>query len=205
MITKPRSFRFLLTFLVWSTQEGSFKIVFLFKHISLVWWRNKIHRMLKGTPEVLACVVMVCVASLTRVSLPSGCSALPSSLATRSWSPRCLPAASTPRLCLSAERSHPPLPGSRTGWVSRMRSDVEYSPVGEGLGMRDFWLYVWLRRVAVIVAHFTGLGLTLVIAILSRPGTSEYIYGVYACYANEDIITILIFTKADKPIKFTRL
>ncbi|GLD75394.1 cytochrome b561 domain-containing protein 1 [Lates japonicus] len=27
-----------------------------------------------------------------------------------------------------------------------MRSDVEYSPVGEGLGMRDFWLYVWLRR-----------------------------------------------------------
>ncbi|KAI3370512.1 hypothetical protein L3Q82_025276 [Scortum barcoo] len=31
-----------------------------------------------------------------------------------------------------------------------MRSDVEYSPVGEGLGMRDFWLYVWMRRASVI-------------------------------------------------------
>ncbi|XP_028263051.1 putative transmembrane reductase CYB561D1 [Parambassis ranga] len=55
-----------------------------------------------------------------------------------------------------------------------MRSDVEYSPVGEGLGMRDFWLYVWLRRVAVIAAHVTGLGLTLVISMLSRPGTSLF-------------------------------
>lgn len=57
-----------------------------------------------------------------------------------------------------------------------MRSDVEYSPVGEGLGMRDFWLYVWLRRAAVIAAHVTGLGLTLIISLLSRPGTSEWIY-----------------------------
>uniref|UniRef100_A0A3Q1FPB7 ascorbate ferrireductase (transmembrane) n=1 Tax=Acanthochromis polyacanthus TaxID=80966 RepID=A0A3Q1FPB7_9TELE len=56
-----------------------------------------------------------------------------------------------------------------------MRSDVEYSPVGEGLGMRDFWLYVWLRRAAVIAAHVTGLGLTLVISLLSRPGTSDII------------------------------
>lgn len=54
-----------------------------------------------------------------------------------------------------------------------MRSDVEYSPVGEGLGMRDFWLYVWLRRVAVIATHVTGLGLTLVLSLLSRPGTSK--------------------------------
>ncbi|GLD65969.1 cytochrome b561 domain-containing protein 1 [Lates japonicus] len=55
-----------------------------------------------------------------------------------------------------------------------MRSDVEYSPVGEGLGMRDFWLYVWLRRAAVIVAHVTGMGLTLIISLLSRPGTSLF-------------------------------
>nr|XP_046237500.1 probable transmembrane reductase CYB561D1 [Scatophagus argus]XP_046237509.1 probable transmembrane reductase CYB561D1 [Scatophagus argus] len=55
-----------------------------------------------------------------------------------------------------------------------MRSDVEYSPVGEGLGMRDFWLYVWLRRAAVIAAHVTGLGLTLIIFLLSRPGTSLF-------------------------------
>ncbi|KAK1901121.1 Cytochrome b561 domain containing protein 1 [Dissostichus eleginoides] len=52
-----------------------------------------------------------------------------------------------------------------------MPSDVEYSPVGEGLGMRDFWLYMWLRRAAVIAAHVTGLGLTLSICLLSRPGT----------------------------------
>ncbi|KAM3621428.1 uncharacterized protein V6R79_011038 [Siganus canaliculatus] len=55
-----------------------------------------------------------------------------------------------------------------------MRSDVEYSPVGEGLGMRDFWLYVWLRRAAVIAAHLTGMGLTLMISVLSRPGTSLF-------------------------------
>ncbi|XP_034442751.1 cytochrome b561 domain-containing protein 1 [Hippoglossus hippoglossus] len=55
-----------------------------------------------------------------------------------------------------------------------MRTDVEYSPVGEGLGMRDFWLYAWLRRAAVIAAHVTGLGLTLIISMLSRPGTSLF-------------------------------
>ncbi|XP_044068690.1 probable transmembrane reductase CYB561D1 isoform X2 [Siniperca chuatsi] len=55
-----------------------------------------------------------------------------------------------------------------------MRSDVESSPVGEGLGQRDFWLYVWLRRAAVIAAHVTGLGLTLIISLLSRPGTSLF-------------------------------
>ncbi|XP_068568718.1 probable transmembrane reductase CYB561D1 [Cebidichthys violaceus] len=55
-----------------------------------------------------------------------------------------------------------------------MPSDVEYSPVGEGLGMRDYWLYVWLRRTAVIAAHVTGLGLTLIISLLSRPGTSLF-------------------------------
>lgn len=55
-----------------------------------------------------------------------------------------------------------------------MRSDVEYSPVGEGLGMRDFWLYVWLRRVAVMATHVTSLGLTLVVSLLSRPGTSLF-------------------------------
>ncbi|TKS70551.1 Cytochrome b561 domain-containing protein 1 [Collichthys lucidus] len=54
-----------------------------------------------------------------------------------------------------------------------LSADVEYSPVGEGLGMREFWLYVWLRRVAVIAAHVTGMGLTLIISLLSRPGTTE--------------------------------
>ncbi|XP_019723186.1 putative transmembrane reductase CYB561D1 isoform X2 [Hippocampus comes] len=55
-----------------------------------------------------------------------------------------------------------------------MRSDVEYSPVGEGLGMRDFWLYAWMRRAAVIAAHVTGVSLTIIIAVLSRPGTSLF-------------------------------
>ncbi|XP_075996341.1 putative transmembrane reductase CYB561D1 isoform X2 [Genypterus blacodes] len=55
-----------------------------------------------------------------------------------------------------------------------MREDVEYSPVGEGLGMRDYWLYAWMRRAAVIAAHMTGLSLTLIISVLSRPGTSLF-------------------------------
>lgn len=55
-----------------------------------------------------------------------------------------------------------------------MQGEVEYSPVGEGLGMRDYWIYVWLRRAAVTAAHITGLGLTLIISLLSRPGTSLF-------------------------------
>lgn len=54
-----------------------------------------------------------------------------------------------------------------------MRADIEYSPVGEGLMMSEFWLYVWMRRVAVVAAHVIALGLTIVISLLSRPGTSE--------------------------------
>lgn len=59
--------------------------------------------------------------------------------------------------------------------ASDMPSDVEYSPVGEGLGMREYWLYVWLRRAAVIAAHITGLALTVIISVLSRPGTSKLV------------------------------
>lgn len=59
---------------------------------------------------------------------------------------------------------------------SRAAVDVEYSPVGEGLGMRDFWLYVWLRRVSVITAHIISVGLVLLTSILSRPGTSEFVH-----------------------------
>ncbi|XP_029631875.1 putative transmembrane reductase CYB561D1 [Salmo trutta] len=55
-----------------------------------------------------------------------------------------------------------------------MRVDVEYSPVGEGLGMSEFWLYVWMRRVAVIAAHVIAVGLTVLISLLSRPGTSLF-------------------------------
>ncbi|KAJ8260289.1 hypothetical protein GJAV_G00179250 [Gymnothorax javanicus] len=55
-----------------------------------------------------------------------------------------------------------------------MRTDVEYSPVGEGLGMSEFWLYVWMRRVAVIAAHVTCLGFTILMCVLSRPGTSLF-------------------------------
>lgn len=55
-----------------------------------------------------------------------------------------------------------------------MPADVEYSPVGEGLGMQDSRVYVWMRRVAVIAAHITGLGMTMTISVLSRPGTSLF-------------------------------
>lgn len=55
-----------------------------------------------------------------------------------------------------------------------MPVDVEYSPVGEGLGMQDSRLYVWMRRVAVLAAHVIGLSLTITISVLSRPGTSLF-------------------------------
>ncbi|XP_039604498.1 cytochrome b561 domain-containing protein 1 isoform X1 [Polypterus senegalus] len=44
----------------------------------------------------------------------------------------------------------------------------------EGLGMSDFWLYVWLRRTAVIAAHVLSLGFTIFMSLLSRPGTSLF-------------------------------
>lgn len=76
-----------------------------------------------------------------------------------------------------------------------MPSDVEYSPVGEGLGMRDFWLYVWLRRAAAIAAHFSGLGLTIIIALMSRPGTSEsgFFCRVSYCPLQFAVFFILLF------------
>ncbi|XP_033823301.1 probable transmembrane reductase CYB561D1 isoform X1 [Periophthalmus magnuspinnatus] len=55
-----------------------------------------------------------------------------------------------------------------------MPADVEYSPVGKGLEMQESRLYVWMRRVAVIAAHATGLGLVVTIFVLSRPGTSLF-------------------------------
>ncbi|XP_076860685.1 putative transmembrane reductase CYB561D1 [Brachyhypopomus gauderio] len=55
-----------------------------------------------------------------------------------------------------------------------MRSDVEYSPVGEGLGMREYWLFAWMRTISVGAAHVIALGFTALMAILSRPGTSLF-------------------------------
>ncbi|KAL7837135.1 hypothetical protein SRHO_G00268460 [Serrasalmus rhombeus] len=55
-----------------------------------------------------------------------------------------------------------------------MRSDVEYSPVGEGLGMREYWLYACLRKVAVVGAHAVALGFTVLVSALARPGTSLF-------------------------------
>lgn len=55
-----------------------------------------------------------------------------------------------------------------------MPADVEYSPVGEGLGMQESRLYVWMRRLAVTAAHLTGLILTTTISVISRPGTSLF-------------------------------
>ncbi|KAJ7999465.1 hypothetical protein DPEC_G00194710 [Dallia pectoralis] len=68
-------------------------------------------------------------------------------------------------------RSGPPV-SKRTLWA--MRADVEYSPVGEGLGMSESWFHVWTRRVAVVAAHVTAVGLTVLISLLSRPGTSLF-------------------------------
>ncbi|KAG9260643.1 cytochrome b561 domain-containing protein 1 [Astyanax mexicanus] len=55
-----------------------------------------------------------------------------------------------------------------------MRADVEYSPVGEGLGMRDYWLYACMRKVAVVGAHGVALGFTALVSALARPGTSLF-------------------------------
>lgn len=56
----------------------------------------------------------------------------------------------------------------------RSPSDVEYSAVGEGLGMREFWIFLWLRRLSVVAAHIVSLGLVVLTSILSRPGTSLF-------------------------------
>ncbi|KAM9759284.1 putative transmembrane reductase CYB561D1 [Menidia menidia] len=72
--------------------------------------------------------------------------------------------------------------GNRSLGGSNMPWDVEYSPGGEGpgpggeesLGLRDFWLYVWLRRAALVAAHASSAGLTVVFCVLSRPGTSLF-------------------------------
>ncbi|CAJ1051843.1 cytochrome b561 domain-containing protein 1 [Xyrichtys novacula] len=86
-----------------------------------------------------------------------------------------------------------------------MPSDVEYSPVGEGLGMRDYWVYVWLRRAAVIAAHVTGIGLTLIISMLSRPGTSFFSWhpvcmAVAYCFCMTE--GILLFSAEGSPFCF---
>ncbi|KPP71367.1 Cytochrome b561 domain-containing protein 1-like [Scleropages formosus] len=59
-----------------------------------------------------------------------------------------------------------------------MRLDVEYSPLGDApapaSALSDFWLYVWMRRVAVVTAHVVALGFTVLVTLLSRPGTSLF-------------------------------
>lgn len=52
---------------------------------------------------------------------------------------------------------------------------MEYSPVGEGLGMREYWLYACMRKIALVTAHCVALGFTALIGVLSRPGTSKFI------------------------------
>ncbi|KAF4093575.1 hypothetical protein AMELA_G00003470 [Ameiurus melas] len=55
-----------------------------------------------------------------------------------------------------------------------MRQGVEYSPVGEGLGMREYWLYACMRKISLVTAHCVALGFTVLIGVLSRPGTSLF-------------------------------
>ncbi|XP_069046490.1 probable transmembrane reductase CYB561D1 isoform X1 [Lepisosteus oculatus] len=55
-----------------------------------------------------------------------------------------------------------------------MQVSGQYSPAGEGLGMGDFWLYAWLRKVSVITAHVVALGFTVFVTLLSRTGTSLF-------------------------------
>ncbi|KAL4658648.1 cytochrome b561 domain-containing protein 1 [Arapaima gigas] len=56
-----------------------------------------------------------------------------------------------------------------------MRLDVEYSPLSEApASAADFWLYVWMRRVAVVATHVVAVGFTVLVTLLSRPGTSLF-------------------------------
>lgn len=56
-----------------------------------------------------------------------------------------------------------------------MKIDIPYSPVGEGQSSsNEFWMYVWTRRLATITAHVVALGFTILISLLSRPGTSFF-------------------------------
>lgn len=60
-----------------------------------------------------------------------------------------------------------------------MRQGVEYSPVGEGLGMREYWLYACMRKISLMAAHCVALLFTVLIGVLSRPGTSEFIHSQF--------------------------
>nr|XP_005991768.1 PREDICTED: cytochrome b561 domain-containing protein 1 isoform X2 [Latimeria chalumnae] len=60
-------------------------------------------------------------------------------------------------------------------WVRRLRmcpTKIPQASLGEG--MDEFWLYVWLRRVAGVLAHLMVLGFTVFLVVLSRPGTSLF-------------------------------
>ncbi|KAJ8265858.1 hypothetical protein COCON_G00149570 [Conger conger] len=56
-----------------------------------------------------------------------------------------------------------------------MQIDVQYSLVSENHGrFNEFWMYKWIRRLALITAHVAALGFTILISVLSRPGTSFF-------------------------------
>ncbi|KAJ8372821.1 hypothetical protein AAFF_G00276760 [Aldrovandia affinis] len=55
-----------------------------------------------------------------------------------------------------------------------MQIDVTDSLLGQDRGTGEFWMYVWMRRIAVITAHVVALGLTILMSLLSRPGTSLF-------------------------------
>lgn len=61
----------------------------------------------------------------------------------------------------------------------RGQMELEYSPVGEGLRMREYWLYACMRKAALVTAHCVTLGFTVLIGILSRPATSEFILNFF--------------------------
>ncbi|KAG9331978.1 hypothetical protein JZ751_016313 [Albula glossodonta] len=55
-----------------------------------------------------------------------------------------------------------------------MRFDLRTRVAVRGQGSREFRIYRWMRRIAVIAAHVIVVGFTILITVLSRPGTSLF-------------------------------
>ncbi|KAI1893175.1 hypothetical protein AGOR_G00141200 [Albula goreensis] len=62
----------------------------------------------------------------------------------------------------------------KTHEAEAMRFDLRTRVAVRGQGSGEFWIYRWMRRIAVIAAHVIVVGFTILITVLSRPGTSLF-------------------------------
>ncbi|KAJ8257994.1 hypothetical protein GJAV_G00191960 [Gymnothorax javanicus] len=86
--------------------------------------------------------------------------------------------------------------------------DVQNNLVGErraSSSRNEYWLYVWMRRLALITAHVVALGFTVLMSVLSRPGTSFFSWhpmcmSISFCLCMTE--GILLFSEESSPFCF---